>query len=77
MFASKNLFVHMFRGTIGVAALAVAFALAPVHPIVSVAFIPVGMLALRGCPMCWTIGLFETIAAKIQGKDAPTGCTDG
>jgi hypothetical protein len=27
--------------------------------------------------MCWTVGLVETVAAKLRGKDTSSSCTDG
>ncbi|HEX5656346.1 MAG TPA: hypothetical protein VFX59_04085, partial [Polyangiales bacterium] len=33
-------------------------------PWLSFVLLPAALLALRGCPMCWTVGLFETLSAK-------------
>ncbi|MET9514834.1 hypothetical protein [Streptomyces sp. NPDC002994] len=35
--------------------------------------LPLGVLALRGCPMCWTIGLMQTIS---RGR-LRRSCEDG
>jgi hypothetical protein len=77
MFASQNLLIHLSRGVVGLGSFAGSMVLNPTHPLFSLALIPFGLVALRGCPMCWTIGLFETVAAKIAGRSAPNACVDG
>jgi len=61
-FASASLTRHLVRGVIGFGGLIGAFALVPVVGLYSLLLLPLGVLALRGCPMCWTIGLLETIS---------------
>ncbi|MFI9510073.1 hypothetical protein [Nocardia sp. NPDC052566] len=72
-FASSSVPRHMARGALGFGALAAAFALLPVFGAVSLLLAPIGLVALRGCPMCWAIGLLETIS---RGRLQRT-CTDG
>ena len=60
MFASNTLTEHTLRGAIGIAALGYAVAIAETHPWVSLALGTLVLVAFRGCPICWTIGLFET-----------------
>jgi hypothetical protein len=60
MFASQSLAEHILRGAAGIGALWWALALAETHPWGSLALGGVVLLAFRGCPVCWTIGLFET-----------------
>jgi hypothetical protein len=72
-FASSSLTRHLARGVIGFGGLIGAFALLPVIGLFSLLLLPLGVLALRGCPMCWTIGLLETISA---GRLRRT-CDDG
>lgn len=76
MFASRSIAEHLVRGVVGLGTFAAAMVLAPSHPW-ALAFLPVAFVALRGCPMCWTVGLVETVAAKLRGKDASSSCTDG
>jgi hypothetical protein len=61
MFASATLVEHLLRGTIGIGALWVAVAIAATHPWSSLALGALVLLAFRGCPICWTVGLFETV----------------
>ena len=60
MFASNTLIEHVLRGAIGIGALWLAVAIAATHPWSSFALGAVVLIAFRGCPICWTIGLFET-----------------
>ena len=70
MFGSKTVLAHILRGVIGFGALASAILLArnadtaSVHA--SVALAIVALIALRGCPVCWTIGLFETLRGMLM-----------
>ncbi|MFI1720609.1 hypothetical protein [Streptomyces sp. NPDC020489] len=72
-FASSSLPRHLLRGVIGFGSLigSVAF-LSTVGP-VSLLLLPVGLLALRGCPMCWTIGMIQTISRNRLQRT----CEDG
>jgi hypothetical protein len=70
MFASRSLLSHLLRGGLGLGALAAAVGLGPSHPLLALALVPAALIALRGCPTCWTIGLLQTIAAR-RGRGAP------
>ena len=59
MFASQTLVEHILRGAIGIGALWYAVVIAATHPWGSLALGALVLLAFRGCPVCWTIGLFE------------------
>jgi hypothetical protein len=71
-FASSSIGIHMARGVL--AALFAAFAMrsfqtANLPSTVGGMFAIGGALfMLRGCPMCWTIGLVETIAAHFRRR---------
>jgi hypothetical protein len=67
MFGSRTIARHIARGTVGFGAVAGAVALTPAQPLVWLVAIPVAALAFRGCPMCWTVGLAETVAARVRG----------
>jgi len=62
MFASNSLIEHIARGFIGVAALWYAILIATGRPWLSLALGGLALLAFRGCPVCWTVGLIETAA---------------
>jgi hypothetical protein len=72
-FASRSVTVHLVRGVIGLSLLIVAFALIPVIGAVSLLIAPLGVVALRGCPTCWALGLAQTIS---RGR-LERACEDG
>ncbi|MFJ9413681.1 hypothetical protein ACIRPT_05875 [Streptomyces sp. NPDC101227] len=72
-FASASLPRHLVRGAVGFGMLVGSVALLPVTGPVSLVLLPVGLLPLRGCPMCWTVGLLQTISrGRLQRS-----CEDG
>ncbi|MFF4098644.1 hypothetical protein [Streptomyces sp. NPDC001903] len=72
-FASATVPRHLVRGAVGFGVLAGSVALLPVAGPVSLLLAPVGLVALRGCPMCWAIGLVETVSAGRLRRS----CTNG
>ncbi|MGW7443634.1 hypothetical protein [Kitasatospora sp. NPDC054795] len=72
-FASKSLTEHVVRGVVGIGSLIGSVALVPAVGPVGLALLPVGLLALRGCPTCWAIGLAQTVSrGRLQRS-----CEDG
>lgn len=67
-FASVTMTEHLVRGAIGIAAVALAIRLGARYDTVamaaSLAFGIVALIALRGCPVCWTTGLIGMIAER-------------
>ncbi len=72
-FTSASLPRHLVRGTAGFGALAASVLLIPLLGPGSLLLAPVGLLALRGCPLCWTIGLVQMLSAGRLRRS----CTDG
>ncbi|MEV6550000.1 hypothetical protein AB0M57_15025 [Streptomyces sp. NPDC051597] len=72
-FASVTVPRHLARGAIGFGALAASLALLPVIGPVSLLLAPVGLIALRGCPMCWIIGLVETVSGARLRRSCANG----
>ena len=77
MFASKTLGEHLIRGAVGLGALALAGVVLVAHPFAALALLALALGSLRGCPMCWTFGLMQTVLARIQRKRAAGACVDG
>ena len=73
MFASKSLFEHALRGVIGIGAILAAIAIGRetgvIALIASLALAAVALVAFRGCPVCWTIGMFETVRKRLIPRD--------
>ncbi|KIF00380.1 hypothetical protein PL81_41550 [Streptomyces sp. RSD-27] len=72
-FASASLSRHLVRGVLGFGSLVLAVVLLPYAWPVSLALLPAGLLALRGCPMCWAVGLAQTLS---RGR-LRRSCEDG
>jgi hypothetical protein len=74
-FASSSLPRHLVRGAVGLCALIASVALIPYTGPVSLLLAPVGVLAFRGCPTCWAIGLIQTISmGRLQRSCANGTC---
>ena len=73
--ASTSLPAHLTRGALGFGLLGAAIALAPSHGPAALLLAPPGLLALRGCPTCWLVGLVETISAgRLRRTCTENGC---
>jgi hypothetical protein len=66
VFGSKSLIGHLLRGVTGLFAVYWAFTHQG-EPVLSVLSIGAALVLFRGCPVCWTVGLMETIAGKLRG----------
>jgi hypothetical protein len=72
-FASASLGRHLARGAIGFGGVIGGLALIPVLGMAALVLVPIGLVALRGCPMCWTMGLIQTLSAGRLRRE----CVDG
>jgi hypothetical protein len=68
MFASNTLLEHGLRGLVGLGTLWCAASIAATYPLGSLALGVVALLAFRGCPICWAIGLIETTSRRWRGQ---------
>ena len=66
--------VHLARGALGFAALWAGLRFASHAPGYSIALVIVGLLLLRGCPMCWAATLIERLTGN---RAAAFSCADG
>ncbi len=68
MFSSSSLTEHLLRGLLAVAAVIGSISLLAAGTVLgcSVALLSLAfaVVMMRGCPMCWTMGLLETISAS-------------
>jgi hypothetical protein len=75
-FASRSLPAHLLRGAIGFGLILGAVAATPVIGWPSWLMLPAGLVALRGCPMCWTVGLIQTLSrGRLTRTCADRECT--
>ncbi len=73
--ASASVARHFTRGLIGFGLIGAAFALTPSLGPASLLLAVPGMVALRGCPMCWIAGLIETISVgRLERACTDTSC---
>lgn len=69
-FGSRTLGIHLLRGALGGAGIVAAVHWGGSHPWLIALLLPLVLLALRGCPTCWLVGLCETVASR-PGAAAP------
>jgi hypothetical protein len=72
LFASATLGAHLIRGAVAFALLGWALLNHHAWPVLALTAGLGALLAFRGCPLCWSIGLAETLGQrKRQGQDVP------
>jgi hypothetical protein len=64
VFATRTLTGHLIRGAVAFALLYLAIGQQHFHPVASLSAGLLALVAMRGCPVCWTIGLAETIRQR-------------
>jgi hypothetical protein len=62
VFGSRSLAGHLLRGALGITALWVSIATMERSAWPSLVLMPLALWMFKGCPVCWTVGLFETAA---------------
>jgi hypothetical protein len=74
--ASGSVPRHLARGAVGFALIGGSLALLSVAGPAALALVPFGLLALRGCPTCWAVGLMQTISAgRLERECDQGGCS--
>lgn len=72
MFGSAFLGAHLMRGAVAAALLAWAIVNQATDTWLSLGAGVAALVVLRGCPMCWTVGLVETLLQhRRDSADAP------
>ena len=66
LFATQTLSGHLVRGAVAFALLYAAISQQVAYPGWSVLAGLLALVAMRGCPACWTIGLVETIQQRLR-----------
>jgi hypothetical protein len=66
MFASRTIAAHVMRGVIAAPLIVWALAHQMSDPAFAIAAGVLAVIAMRGCPLCWTLGLFETISERMR-----------
>ena len=71
-FGNRSLALHVLRGVLGFGSLVLALKGYDIVGWPALLLMGIAVWALKGCPICWTIGLFETLAAKVLMSADPT-----
>lgn len=64
MYCNTSITTHLLRGICGIVLLVVAFFMVTIQPIAIIPALTGAVLLLRGCPLCWVVGLIEKIKSK-------------
>ena len=64
-FASKNLSEHLLRGAGALGLLVLTRELGAERPGLALVSGLSALVLLRGCPLCWTVGLYGTLRARL------------
>ena len=74
MFASRTMVEHLLRGLVGGGAIALAIRIGTgsdaLHVVGSLGLGVLAMIALRGCPICWTTGLAAMIRIRLRAASS-------
>lgn len=73
LFRSPTIWFHILRGVIGLAFAAVALQYAPIWGWWVVLPAAVALICFGGCPMCWTVGLVDTVLRRKSASCATCG----
>lgn len=72
-FASRSVPRHLARGAIGFGLIIGSIALVPVAGPATLLAAPLALIAFRGCPTCWLVGLAQTVSRGRLERQ----CVDG
>ncbi|MGW0119716.1 hypothetical protein [Streptomyces sp. NPDC003327] len=75
-FASASVPRHLARGAIGFWLIIGSVALVPLAGPATLLAAPLALIAFRGCPTCWMVGLAQTISrGRLERQCADGVCT--
>ncbi|HKO94009.1 MAG TPA: hypothetical protein VJU61_22800 [Polyangiaceae bacterium] len=63
-FESRSVGVHLARGVTGLGLGTLALYIHEVSPVLALGALIGAVVLLRGCPMCWIVGLVETLLRR-------------
>jgi hypothetical protein len=71
MFCSTSITHHLLRGAVAFVLLLTAVSATGFPFLLRIAAGGGALLLMRGCPMCWLIGLFQTVARRAKQSHQP------
>lgn len=69
IFGNRTIGRHLLRGALGITALYLSLSTLRGTTWGSLIFLGAALYLLKGCPMCWTLGLIETIVMTIHRRN--------
>ena len=69
VFGNRTIAIHLLRGVLGILALYGSFSTMNETIWPSIILLPAAIFLLKGCPMCWTMGLIETIVMVVHKRN--------
>jgi hypothetical protein len=69
IFGNRTIGRHLLRGALGITALYISLSTLRGTTWGSLIFLAAALYLLKGCPMCWTLGLIETIVMTIHRRN--------
>ncbi len=76
IFGNRSLGMHLLRGIAAAAALWGSLSTVDHSWLPSLILMPIALWMFKGCPMCWTVGVFESVAQLIHRRNEQAS-TDG
>ncbi|HYW74837.1 MAG TPA: hypothetical protein VE961_27675 [Pyrinomonadaceae bacterium] len=74
IFGNRTIPRHLLRGALGLTALYIAASTFHGTTWRALLFLALALILLKGCPMCWTLGLIETIAMAVHRRNEQKCC---
>lgn len=74
LFATQTLSGHLLRGAMAFALLYTAVSQQHAHPIWALLAGGLSLIVMRGCPVCWAIGLVETVGQRWRAMRTHRNC---
>lgn len=65
-FFSRSITIHLLRGAAAALLLVLALWPGPLAGLLRAIALAGAVLLMRGCPMCWLLGLFETVRRRLK-----------
>ncbi|MDC6170677.1 hypothetical protein [Paucibacter sp. XJ19-41] len=66
MFCSRSITIHLLRGAAAALLLVLALWPGPLAGWLRAIALAGAVVLMRGCPMCWLLGLFETLRRRFR-----------
>jgi hypothetical protein len=71
MFASRSVSGHLLRGAVAFTLLYFAISHQHAQPVGAILAAVLALVLMRGCPVCWMVGLVETAVERVKAFRHP------